>query len=34
MVDKSTNVYITTSKLINKEKCNEIFNLSSRTIKI
>ena len=32
MVDKSTNVYKTTSKLINKESCNEFFNLDSRTL--
>ena len=34
MVDKSRNVYTTTSKLINEEECNDFFNFSSRSIKI
>lgn len=34
MVDKSRNVYTTTSKLINEEECNEFFNIRSRKTKI
>ena len=34
MVDKSINVYTTTSKLINEEECNKFFGLNSRTNKL